>query len=318
MTSKKGGQITGIGSALTSALLLGLAPVLGKQAIIFGFSPLAVVAFRTGMAAALLFIIVAIFRRSYLLIYPVGLLGCSLAGTLNGIGSLLYYLALQRLSVSVGQLLYSLYPIFLVIWLIIDRQPPSRLTYLRMGLALLGIILLTLVASTKIDWLGIVLMLCASILYALHLPINQRVLYDVPAPTVTLYTLFAMSAVVIPIYFIFDHELLPLGSHWTPIFILTLVTFFSRLMLFLGVKRLGGMQTALLGLCELIVSISISHLWLHENLSIFQWIGTLFLGLSLVLMGFEKIQPEKVRPSGLLHWIRPPEISASIPWRIHD
>ena len=47
-------------------------------------------------------------------------------------------------------------------------------------------------------------MLGAAALYALHLPINQRVLYEVPAPTVTLYTLLAMSAVVVPAYLVFD------------------------------------------------------------------------------------------------------------------
>ena len=49
-------------------------------------------------------------------------------------------------------------------------------------------------------------MLIGSAMYALHLPINQRVLYDVPAPTVTVYTLLAMSFIVIPVYFIFDRS----------------------------------------------------------------------------------------------------------------
>ena len=87
-------------------------------------------------------------------------------------------------------------------------------------------------------------------MYAIHLPINQRVLYDIPAPTVTLYTLLAMSAVVVPTYLIFDRHLPPSGTPWTPILALGLATFFSRLMLFLGIKSLGGMQTALLGLGE--------------------------------------------------------------------
>ncbi len=122
---RKRRQITGIRAALTSALFLGLAPIFGKQAINLGFSPLAVVALRTSMAALLLLVLVAFFRRPFLYIYPAGLLGCALAGVLNGLGSLLYYFALGRLTVSVGQLLYSLYPIFLVIWLVIDHQPPS-------------------------------------------------------------------------------------------------------------------------------------------------------------------------------------------------
>lgn len=315
---KKGGQITGIGAALTSALFLGLAPIFGKQAINLGFSPLAVVALRTSMAAGLLLIIVALFRRPFLYIYPAGLLGCGLAGILNGFGSLLYYFALGRLTVSVGQLLYSFYPIFLIAWMLIDRQPPGRLTYLRMGVASLGIIFLTLSNSVKIDWIGVALMLGASIMYAIHLPINQRVLYDIPAPTVTLYTLLAMSAVVVPAYLLFDRTLPVAGTSWTPILALTLVTFFSRLMLFLGVKNLGGIQTALLGLSELFVSISVGHFWLHDVLNTTQWIGAIFLGLSLILVGFEKIQPEKRRSYGLLSWVRPPEITPEIPWGSHD
>jgi drug/metabolite transporter (DMT)-like permease len=310
---KKGGQIRGVEAALASALFLGLLPIFGKQAITTGFSPLAVVAFRTILAAVLLLGIVAIFRRPFLFIYPAGLLGCALAGILNGLGSLLYYFALERLSVSVGQLLYSLYPLFLVIWLLIDHQPPSPLTYLRIGFALLGVILLTFSSSAQVDWIGVILMLGASIMYAIHLPINQRVLYDIPAPTVTLYTLLAMSAVVVPAYLIFDRHLPLIGSSWTPILALGLATFFSRIMLFLGIKSLGGMQTALLGLGELIVSITVSHIWLGESLNMSQWIGAAFLGICLFLISFERIKPEKRRVDGLLRWLRPPEITTEIP-----
>ena len=310
---KRAGQFKGVEAAISSALFLGIIPIFGKQAISIGFSPLAVVAFRTILAAGLLLVIVAVFRRPFLFIYPAGLLGCALAGTLNGIGSLLYYFALERLSVSVGQLLYSLYPLFLVIWLVIDHQPPSGLTYFRMGFALLGVILLTLTSSVKMDWIGVILMLGASIMYAIHLPINQRVLYDIPAPTVTLYTLLAMSAVVVPVYLIFDRRLPSPGTPWTPILALALATFFSRLMLFLGVKSLGGLQTALLGLGELFVSITVSFIWLHESLNATQWIGAASLGISLLLISFEKIKPEKRRINGLLSWLRPPEITAEIP-----
>ncbi|HTX89904.1 MAG TPA: DMT family transporter [Anaerolineales bacterium] len=317
-SAKKRGQLTGIGAASASAMLLGLAPIFGKQAINMGFSALAVVALRTSIAASLLFVIVALFRRPYLFIYPAGLLGCGLAGALNGVGSILYYLALERLTVSVGQLLYSLYPIFLILWLIIDRQSPSRLTYLRMGIAFLGIIFLTFTNAARIDWGGVCLMLGASIMYAIHLPINQRVLYDIPAPTVTLYTLIAMSAIVVPVYLIFDRHLPATGTSWTPILALAMVTFFSRLLLFMGIKNLGGMQTALLGLGELIVSISISHFWLHESLFSTQWVGAGLLGLSLVLIGFERIQPEKRHIHGILGWLRPPEISTEISVGPHE
>ena len=194
----------GVRAALLSATFLGLAPVFGKQAINLGFHPLAVVGLRTVLAAGLLLVIMALFSRKYFYIYPAGLIGCGLAGLFNGIGSILYYSALGRINVSLGQMLYSLYPLFVAVWLILDSQPPSRLTVLRLLVAFLSIFLLTNATDSNVDLIGVAQMLLASILYALHLPINQRVLYDIPSPTVTLYTLLAMSIVVFPAFLVFD------------------------------------------------------------------------------------------------------------------
>ena len=80
-------RLAGINAALISAFFLGLAPVFGKAAMGGDhFSPYAVVALRTGAAALLLFVIMALFNRKYLYIYGTGLLGCALAGSINGIG----------------------------------------------------------------------------------------------------------------------------------------------------------------------------------------------------------------------------------------
>jgi drug/metabolite transporter (DMT)-like permease len=309
----------GIQAALISASLLGLAPVLGRQAILLGFSPLAVVALRTGFAAGLLFLLVALFRRSFLFIYPVGFAGCMLAGAINGFGSIFYYMSLARLPASIGQMLYSLYPFFLVFWLLLDRQPLSRVTIFRVTLAMLAVLLLTGGPASGVDMTGVLMMVTGSLLYALHLPINQRVLYDVPAPTVTLYTLLGMSTVVIPAFFLFDPQLPGGNVTWWPVIGLTLVTFFARLTLFLGVKHLGGMQTALLGLSELLVAITFSHLWLHESLTPMQWLGAAGLAISLLLVRIDPTPPSRTsHTGGWLNWIRPHNIPPDIPWGPHD
>lgn len=309
----------GIQAALVSAFLLGFAPVLGRQAILLGFSPLAVVALRTGFAAGLLFLLVALFRRAFLIIYPVGFIGCMLAGIVNGLGSIFYYLALGRLPASIGQMLYSLYPFFLAFWLLLDHVPISRMTILRIFIAILAVVLLTSGTSTDVDWIGVLMMLVGSLLYALHLPINQRVLYDVPPPTVTLYTLLGMSAVVIPAYLLFDPQLPQGDVSWLPVIGLTLVTFFARLALFMGVKHIGGMQTALLGLSELLVAIVFSHLWLGETLTWIQWLGAVGLAISLFLARSDTpAQSHKSRVGGWLNWIRPPNIPPDIPWGSPD
>jgi drug/metabolite transporter (DMT)-like permease len=182
-----------------------------------------------------------------------------------------------------------------------------------------ALLLLTSSGEHTIDRVGILMMLGASALYALHLPINQRVLYDMPAPTVTLYTLIAMSAVVVPVYgfqIIFASGIPTASINPASILTsasssalvgllgLTLVTFCSRLTLFLGVKHLGGLQTAILGLGELLVTLSFSHLWLQEQFTITQWGGVFLLIASLALAIMEKPPQGKLGTGGWFDWLR--------------
>ncbi len=310
---------TGIAAALSSAFFLGLCPVFGKLAIVAGFSPLAVVALRTVFAALFVLFIVLVFYRPLFYIFPVGLLGCVLAGVINGVGSIFYYMALSRLSASLGQILYSLYPFFLALWLLLDEQKVGGLTIFRIGLALVAVVFLTYVPSQKADALGVVMMLVAAAMYALHLPINQRVLYEVPAPTVTLYTLLSMSAVVVPAFFIFDRHMPSASLNWGPVLGLSLMTSLSRLALFLGIKHIGGMQTALLGLAELMVAIFFSHLWLQDELLLSQWLGAAILCVSLLLVRYEKPHAaHRSNRTGFFSWIRPPDAPGDIPWGPHE
>lgn len=318
-------RVRGINAALVSAFFLGLAPIFGKKAIALGVSPLAVVALRTILATSLLFLMMFIFQRKFLYIYPAGLIGCMLAGVINGIGSIFFYNALGKIDAGLGQMLYLLYPFFVAFWMFLDRQSISRITVIRLCIAIPAVLLLVQTGknNTSEVWLGTAMMLAASALYALHLPINQRVLYDIPAPTVTLYTLLAMSIVVVPASLIFgeiqDFSQISAVGAWWLILALTLVTFLSRLTLFTGVKHLGGLQTALLGLSELLVTLILSQIWLRESLVWTQWVGAGLLIFSMLLVGFEKQEVAKKKEGGFLGWLSSPRgISAEDIWRSRD
>jgi drug/metabolite transporter (DMT)-like permease len=308
----------GIRAALASAVFLGIAPVFGKQAILFGFSPLSVVTYRTLIATTFLLVLMLLFKRRFFYIYPIGLAGCILAGLINGLGSIFYYTALSRLDASIGHLLYSFYPLFVALWLLLDRQRISPITIFRLILAVPGVYLLISYGENAVDLLGAGLMLGSGLLYALHLIINQRVLYEVPAPTVTFYTLLAMSITVSIAFLGFDLQPLSFSYPWWPIIGMAFFTFFSRLALFLGVKHLGGMQTALLGLGELLVTVALAQIWLGERLTLPQWLGAALLAACLLLVGIDKYNPGRRHSSGLLAWINPPKISSSnFPWQPH-
>lgn len=296
----------GVLAASASAFFLGLAPIFGKQAIQFGFSPLTVVAIRTSLACFLLFAFLLLFKRQYFYIYPLGLAGCLMAGIVNGVGSIFYYSALARLDAGIGQLLYSFYPLFMVFWLLLDRQPISRVTIFRLVLVLPGVFLLINNARQGVDSVGAIFMLVAAALYALHLLINQRVLYEIPAPTVTFYTLVAMSVTAVIAFLLTNPTLPGTGVPWWPLLSLALITFFSRITLFLGVKHLGGMQTTLLGLGELLITVLVAQFYLGERLTFLQWFGVLLICLNLVLVIFDKPTSRKRSGRGFLYWLNPP------------
>jgi drug/metabolite transporter (DMT)-like permease len=296
--------------ALISAGLLGTTPILGKLAIDAGMAGVSVVAIRTIAAAILLLITLLIFNRRALYIFPVGLLGCLLAGGINGLGSLFFYLGLERVDAGLAQLLFMIYPVFVALLLYLDGQRHTPLTLVRLAIGVPAIYLLTQASAEGVDPLGVLLMLAAAFLYALHIPINARVLFEVPAPTVTLYTLLAMAIVTFAgqLFLVGSPEpgLIPQAALW-PLIGLTLVTAFSRLSLFSGVKYIGGMQTSLLGLAEMLMTLLLAYLVLGESLSPGQWLGAFLIAFSISLVGIREDSPGKLQQGrGFLYWLRPP------------
>jgi drug/metabolite transporter (DMT)-like permease len=278
----------GIRAALLSALALGTAPILGKVAYASGMNPYSLTAVRTLLAAGALwlFFLSTKKNRKFIYIYPAGILISAAAGALNGLSSLLYYNGLTMIDAGVGQMLYSLYPLFVVIIRRLDGQRVSNWTKVRLVLALTAVVLIVAPKGGTVDLLGAALMLGAGMTYAMHLAVSQRVLYEMPAPTVTLYVLTSMTAVVCAAYVLHGPSDIP-ASGLPPTMMLAGITVASRLLMFLGVKQLGSVQTALLGVTEILVTLVLSIFILNEQMVARQWIGAAILISSLLLIIFE-------------------------------
>lgn len=61
----------------------------------------------------------------------------------------------------------------------------------------------------------------------------------------------------------------------------------ARLLVFTGLRQLGGVQTSLLGVAEMLVSLLLAYLLLGERLALWQWIGGGLLVVSVLLIGRE-------------------------------
>ncbi|MEP7285356.1 MAG: DMT family transporter [Chloroflexota bacterium] len=282
----------GLIGAILSPVFLGLAPIFGKLAFLGGSDPFTVAAVRTVVATALLWIIYVLFWRRYLYIFPAGLLGCVAIGVVNGIGSLFYYSGLYRLDASLTQILNVTYLVFVVLLINLSGQRNIRQLLPGFFLAAIGVILVLAGISGQIDWLSIGLIMGNAILFAGTVVLSQRVLYEMPAPTLALYVLTTMAAVVVIARIIYRVEWIPQSTEATWAMIaLGGSTALARLTLFMGVKGLGGLQTALLSIFELAITLVLTLLLLHEQLSALQWIGVLLLVATVFVLRYRPRKP---------------------------
>ena len=265
-------------AALLSTVFLGWAPIFGKLAYQAGMMPFTVVAVRTLLAAGLLWAFYLTFWRSRILIKGNELAGCIAVGLVNGIGSLFYYSGLARIDASLVSLISTTYLLWVVIFLAASGQPLSRFTILSLLLAFLGVALVSRAPGTSIDPLGVMLMLMASAAYGLHIVLGQWVVAETPPRSVALYVLTTMAIVVTFARALQPAALEPITpAGWQAMVGLGIVTALSRLFMFVGLGRLGGIQTALFGLTELFVTLLVAFMLLDERLTLWQWLGGVLL-----------------------------------------
>lgn len=293
--------IRGAAAALSTPVLLGMAPIFGKLALFTGVDAFTVAALRTLLAVLLLWLTYLLFARRFIFIYPAGLLGCLVIGTINGIGSLFYYSGLSLLDASLVQLINGLYLALAVLLSRIGGQRASTRTLIRVLLAMAALLLITSLGA-GLNWTGVGLMLGSALMFAGTVILSQYVLYEMPAPTATLYILTTMGVVVTVVWLALSPTLEAgmLQAAFWPIFLLGLTTALSRLAMFSGIKFLGGMQTAVLAIAEIGVALLLAALVLGEALTMGQWLGVGLLFFSMLLIRQEDLLPRGVNPNALI------------------
>lgn len=278
--------------ALLSPVFLGTIPILAKVAYATGADVLTVVTVRSVVAALMLWLALLIFNRKLVYSSKPAIYSSLLAGIINGIGSLFFYASLMRIDASLGQLINITYLIYVTALLRLAGHSVSWLTVFRTGLAILSIYILTAGGVGQPDWLGVGMMVFAAFTFAIQLVLSQRILVDVPAPTVAVYIMTGMALVVIMAWLVVPSDLTIMTSAgWQAVLWMGIATGLSRLTLFLGVKRLGSIQAALLNVLEVIVSIVLALIFLGETLTLIQIGGAAVLLISILLVRYERDLP---------------------------
>lgn len=292
----------GAASALLTPVFLGVAPIFGKLAIHAGADSFTVAAWRTVVAVVLLWGIYLLFFRRFIYIYPAGLLGCVVVGIINGIGSLFYYGGLGLLDASMTQLINGMYLVFAVVLSHLGGERITKRVMLRVGLALVALIILTGFGARPINWLGIGLMLGSALMFAGTVILSKYVVYEMPPATATLYILTTMGVVVVMVWTAIGRRM-PIDSIESallPIIALGVTTALSRLSMFSGVRIFGSLQTAVIAIAEIGVALALAFFVLGDRLTEMQWLGVAILASTLLLIRPSDLLPRGFNPNALL------------------
>lgn len=283
----------GLGMGLITVFLGSIAPPLSKWGISSGVEPTTLLAVRMVIATFLLASSIGITTPNLLKIDQRGFFWAMLAGGLNGVGLVAFFIALKRMDSAVAAMIFSLNPLATLLLLALRGEKFTYRQIVRLALGLTGVYLL-IGAGGRVDWVGVLLVLVTVWGFAAQLAIIQWHLQPYNGRTITLYTVVAITAVSAIFWLAQGGQLqIPSWQGWAAALILAIAsTYIARLTLFAGIRHLGGGEMALMVPVETFFSVSWAILFLGEQLTPWQWVGGAFI-LTSALLAAQRMQ--KVR-----------------------
>jgi drug/metabolite transporter (DMT)-like permease len=271
---------------LLATACFSVAPTLIKLGLVAEAEPVTLIAVRLVAATAGLWLTFSIARPRVLRIDRRGLAFCGLVAIADSLGMVSFYHAMTRIDASVGQMVFSLYPLAALLLLAVRGERIGWRSWVRLALGLSGVYLL-IGFGGRVDILGVLLVVVSAVSYALQLTLTQWYLGDYPSETVALYVISLMALVMSAVRLLQLRPWQPLSPiGWGVVLLTALVpTFAARLALFAGIRRVGSGQASLFGPLEMLLSVTWTSLFLGERLSPAQWSGGLLILASVLLAG---------------------------------
>ena len=277
-------HLSGILLILLSVVCGSIAPVLIKMGLAAGVDPVTLLTLRFVVAALIFWVVFALFWPDSLRIDRRELASCTAVACASASGYFCFYWAMTRIDASLGPMIFSLFPLIVLLLLALRGEPIGRLSQVRLGLGVLGVYLL-IGPGGRVDLLGALLAVVAAGGHALHLTLSQWRLSQLRPQTTALYVV-SLMAVMLTVARLLQpvpwHT--PSLSGWGVILSTGLIsTVLARLAMFAGIQRIGSGQTALLGPIETLLTVLWATLLLGEWLSPVQWAGGLAILASAIL-----------------------------------
>jgi drug/metabolite transporter (DMT)-like permease len=272
---------------IAATVLWGTSATLARWTMKHDVPPLTVVELRLAISVVLLAIGFAAFRPALFRIARADVLPLVILG-IGGIAAVQgsYYTNVQWVGVGLAILLQYLAPTLVVAYeALIARRVPSRIEFLALACATIGVALLVLAdhaAIARANPRGVLLGLASAVFFAFYILYAKRLLARLPPWTVLFYG-FLVAALF---WMVFVPPSVIAAAHydaraWGLFLVIALGSALVPFALFYaGLARLEASRAGVVALLEPIVAIGSSAWWLKEGLTLSQAAGA-----ALILLG---------------------------------
>lgn len=282
--------------AICASASFSLAPPVARFAILDGMDPISLLLARFVISVPLFAITSAITAPQSFKLTRHGAIWIGAAGAFNGIAMSCFFQALTTLDASIASMILSLLPLVVLLLLALRGEKFTRRNAVRVALALTGVYLL-IGPGGQVNFLGVMLMLTAVLLFAAQLVIIQWHLQSYDTRTIALYLSAAMLVVIGALWLFRGAEWhAPSRSGWISIIVLAVIsTYQARMLFYAAIRYLGSGQIVLLMPVELLLTILWSVLFLGERFSPLQACGGALV-LASALLAIRRLGRARWRP----------------------
>jgi drug/metabolite transporter (DMT)-like permease len=278
-------QREGLLLCLVSAAGFGAMPIFAKQAYAEGLGITPLLALRFAMAAAMLWALIALRRRT--LGSPRGLAAGAALGLFGySVQAGLYFGALERIDAGLASLLLYAYPAFVTVAAIaLRRESPSHRKLGALGLASGGVSLVLLGGGPgAIDPVGAAMAVGSALFYTVFILASDRVTEQSP-PVPFAASVVTGCAVAFGIAALLDGGISASGEGvmWAAI-IASVSTVMPMVLFMAGLARVGPSTASIASTVEPPVTVALAWIVFGETLGPLQLVGGAFVLSAVVLL----------------------------------
>lgn len=280
-------RLRGVLQVVLASVGYGFTGLFGKRAFAAGFGVGPLLAFRYSLAALVLAVVFVLFSRGSFKMSPGQRAIAFVLGALNcALSSLLYFTAIQGLSVALAALLLYTFPLWALLLNFVfgERITPTQAA--GTAIALVGLAVLLWGEIRFASWQAVAAGIGAGLSYGAYLVMAGRWMQKAPAEGSGFWVIVGAAVSLNAVY---HPHVSRLGhapaSQWLWLLGLVVVATIAPLLLVQsGLQKLSSTEAAVFSLVEPVTAVCVANVFLGEQLGHRQLLGGFLVLLSLVFL----------------------------------